>query len=93
MPSLGEMGLALFLVHPEIAIDRVTVGFLRLGGATQLRHDDIDALVKLGAFFGRAGDDKRRTRLVDEDAVHFVDDGESQTTLDAIFEAEGEVVA
>ena len=41
----------------------------------------------------RAGDDQRRARLVDEDGVHFVDDGERQPALHAVVEAEREVVA
>ena len=32
----------------------------------------------------RSGDDQRRARLVDEDGVHFVDDGEDVTSLNAL---------
>ena len=39
------------------------------------------------------GDDQRRARLVDQDRVHLVDDGEGQAALHAILEAVGEVVA
>ena len=35
----------------------------------------VHLLVQIGGFVGRAGDDERRTGFVDQDGVHFVDDG------------------
>ena len=64
-------GLRLFL-------DRVVV--LRF----QLRDDRIDAVVEIGCFIRRTGDNQRRAGLVDEDTVDFVHDGEVQLALHAL---------
>ena len=40
------------------------------------RDEAVDLAVQLGAVLGRAGDDQRRARLVDQDAVDLVDDAE-----------------
>jgi hypothetical protein len=40
-----------------------------------------------------AGDDQRRARLVDQDRVHLVDDGEAELTLQLVLQGEGHVVA
>ena len=42
----------------------------------QLRRQLVHADIQLGVVFGLAGDDQRRARLVDQDRVDFVDDGE-----------------
>ena len=44
-------------------------------------------------IFGGAGNDQRGARLVDENRVDFVDDGEVEWLLHAVFESEGHVVA
>ena len=59
----------------------------------QARHELVDGEIKLGAFLGRAGDDERRARFVDEDRVDFIDDGVLETPLDPILEAKRQVVA
>ncbi len=41
---------------------------------------------------GRAADDQRRARFVDEDRVHFVNDGEIVAALDLLFFARGHAV-
>ena len=46
-----------------------------------------------GAVLGRAADDQRRARFVDEDVVDFVDDGVVQLALDAAVERDRHVVA
>jgi len=82
-----QVGLLGLLVGPE-----VTLAFLALL-ALEARHDRVDARVELGALLGRAGDDQRRARLVDQDRVHLVDDRVRQLALHAVLEPEGEVVA
>jgi hypothetical protein len=62
--------LLLFLVTQK---SPVAVFFFLAG---QARHDAIDAHVQFGRFVGRAGNDQRRARFVDQDRVDFVDDGE-----------------
>ena len=59
---VGEGHGALLLVVLEVAL-------------ADDRDDLVDLLVERRAVLGRAGDDQRRARLVDEDRVHFVDDG------------------
>ena len=52
-----------------------------------------EGVVGLGRLFGRAGDDQRRPRLVDQDVVDLVDDREVVAALDAVLERCGHVVA
>jgi hypothetical protein len=85
--GLGEEGLLGLQVHAEVA------GAVLLGLRLEPGHQLVDAQVGLGAVLGRPGNDQRRARLVDQDRVHLVDDGEVQAALGALFEAEGEVVA
>ena len=65
----------------------------RDGARLQLRDDPVDLVVEVGRLLGRPGDDERRPRLVDEDAVHFVDDREVVPALDVVRELELHVVA
>ena len=55
-------------------------------GLLELRDEGVDGVVKLGAVVERAGDDQRRARLVDQDRVHFVDDGEVVAALHHLVE-------
>src|SRR5438874_6532719 len=50
-------------------------------------------VVLLGRFLALAGDDQWRARLVDEDAIDLVDDGEVQAPLDALRQVDRHVVA
>ena len=59
----------------------------------QLRDDAIDFVVEIGRFLGRTGNDERRPRFVDEDAVDFVDDGVVVASLHVLREVELHVVA
>ena len=52
----------------------------------------VEGVVELGGFLGRAGDDQGRPGLVDEDGVHFVDDGIVEVPLDVILQGEFHVV-
>ena len=66
---------------------------LGLGAGLQRRNDAIDFVVEIGRGFGRAGNDERRSRLVDEDAVDLVHDGEVMAPLDVLRQLELHVVA
>ena len=61
--------------------------------ALSLRNDPIDVVVQIGRLLGRARDDQRRARFVDEDAVHLVHDREVMPALDVVREIELHVVA
>ena len=78
--GLGEGDLALLLVELEV---------LR----ADQRHQHVDGVVELGAILDRAGDDERRARLVDQDGVHLVDDGEGVPALHHLGGAHLHVVA
>lgn len=52
-----------------------------------------EVAVPLGGLVGRAGDDQRRTGLVDEDGVDLVDDGEVVAALDELVLGPRHVVA
>ena len=89
----GELALGL-RVHP-----------LRLLARLQPRGELGEALVEVGRLLGRAGDDQRRPRLVDQDVVDLVDDREvvrgerlsvlvvAAAVLDLLLERRGHVVA
>ena len=89
----------MLLVDDVVAggLERLALLGLRIaahdGARLQPRDDAIDLVVEVRRFFGRAGDDERRPRLVDEDAVHFVDDGEVVPALHVVRELELHVVA
>ncbi len=59
----------------------------------QLRNNFIDAVVLVGRFLCGTGNDQRRSRLVDQDRVHFVNDRELMATLHAVREIVLHVVA
>ena len=52
-----------------------------------------ERVIGVGGLLGAAGDDQRRPRLVDEDVVDLVDDGEVVAALDALLERARHVVA
>ncbi len=47
----------------------------------ELGNESVDLVVELGAVVERSRDDERRARLVDQDRVHLVDDGEVVAAL------------
>ena len=66
---------------------------LRDRALLEARDDAIDLVVQVGRFLGRPGDDQRRSRFVDQDAVHLVDDGEVMSALNHVAQLELHVVA
>ena len=58
----------------------------------QLRDYPIDLLVNLRCILHTAGYDQGRSRLIDQDGVHLVDNGIVQQPLDLLFQAKGNVV-
>ena len=98
-PALGQRhGLVLF-VDDVVArcLERLALLGLRVapddGALLQLRDDPIDLVIEVGRFLRRARNDERRPRLVDEDAVHLVDDREVVPALDVVRQLELHVVA
>ena len=57
------------------------------------RDHPIDHVIGVGRFLGGAGDNQRRARLVDQDRIDFIDDGEVMFALDVILQVELHVVA
>ena len=55
--------------------------------------DAVDLVVFVRGLLGGAGDDQRRPRLVDQDGVHLVNDGEIQLPLRVLRQIELHVVA
>ena len=88
-----------------LLVDEVVAGLLELfavlgldvalrdRAGRQLGDDAVDFVVEVGRFFGGPGDDERRPRFVDEDAVDFVDDREVVPALHVVREVELHVVA
>jgi hypothetical protein len=84
------------LVDREVARLDDTLAGARVGLADLLlehRRDAVDVLVELGLVVGLPADDQRRARLVDQDRIHLVDDGEGQAPLHAVLDALHHVVA
>ena len=88
-----------------LLVDDVVAGLLELGALLGLavagdaragleaRDDLVDAVVLVGRLVGRAADDERGARLVDEDRVDLVDDGEVVAALHVAAQLELHVVA
>ena len=74
----GERGAAMLLVDRVIAGGVVLARLLALDlfAAHQLGNDAVDLVILVGGFFAGPGDDQRGAGFVDQDGVHFVDDGE-----------------
>ena len=90
--AFGQVNLARLLIHREVPFTLEGVGvFFFL--ADQFRDQLVDLDVHLGAVFGRAGDDQRRTRFIDQDGVHLIHQRIVQFALHALFRAERHVVA
>ena len=87
MARFGQGGLLGFLIDGVVA--GAVLGLL----PDQARDQRIDLDVEFGALFRRPGNDQRCARLVDQDRVDFVDDGEGQLALHAILETERQIVA
>ncbi len=62
-------------------------------GLVEFREEGVDGVVELGAVVERAGDDERRACFIDENGIHFVDDGVEVAALDHILQAILHVVA
>ena len=73
--------------HGALLLVDVVVGLVELGDV------GVDGVVEIGAVVERAGDDQRGARLVDQDRIHFVDDGEGVPALDHVLHAVLHVVA
>ena len=87
-PGFGQVHLLALLLDVEIAFE---VFFVLL--ALQLRDQRIELAPQLRIVVGRAGDDQRRARFVDQDRVDFVDHRVVQATLHFLVERESHVVA
>ena len=99
VPPLGEFDLAVLFVDEEIA--RVLHLLAAEPGRQrrldhllllELRGEPVDLAVEVRALLRRAGDDQRRSRLVDEDGVDLVDDRVVEGALEPVFEPERHVV-
>ena len=60
--------------------------------ADQLVDERLEALILVGRNGGRAADDQRSAGFVNEDGIHFVDDGEVMTALDLLFLGRGHAI-
>ena len=80
--------------RPVLEVDEEVPTFL---GAfrpwDQARHEPGEGVVLVGRLLGLAADDQWRARLVDQDVVDLVDDGEVLAALDPLVELDDHVVA
>ena len=84
MALLGQKDLLGFFVQREIAggDDALAGAQIELTLLALERGDNaVNGHVHLGVVFGLSADDQRRARLVDQDGVHLVHDGEVQAAL------------
>ena len=97
--ALGQRDRLVLLVDDVVAgrFERLALLGLRVAAhdraRLQARDDAIDLVVEVGRLLGRPGNDERRPRLVDEDAVDLVDDREVVPALHVVRELELHVVA
>ena len=93
---LGQGGGTGLFVDDIIALDHVHFLFgVHLFNLVHLEGfgKSVRLRIQIGGFVALAGDDQRGTRLVDEDGVHFVNDGKMMTTLYFILFINDHVVA
>ena len=85
----------MLFVHREIAGGVFFAGLLALDdlAAHQVRDDLVGLVILVGRFLARAGNDQRRAGFVDQDGIHFVDNGEVMPALHAVLQVELHVVA
>ena len=80
--------------RPVLEVDEVVAAlFGALGTLLEAGHQPGEREVQVGRLLRLAGDDERRPRLVDEDVVDLVDDGEAALALDPLIELDDHVVA
>ena len=98
-PGFRQRHGLVLLVDDEVArllelftVFRLDVALDDLAGLER-RNDPVHLVIEVGGLFGRPRDDQRRPRLVDQDAVDFVDDGEVMPALHVVREIELHVVA
>src|ERR1035438_6787646 len=102
----GEGGATVLLVDRVIAGGVFFAGLLAFDflPAHELGDDAVDLEILVGGFLAGAGNDERGAGFVDQDGVHFVDDGvmmpftgggfaSSMAELDAVFQPGLHVVA
>ena len=95
----GELHRLVLLVGQVVAGLLEVVALLGLDVALghrareEFRDDAIDFVIEVRRFFRRTGDDERRPRFVDQDAVDFVHDRELVPALHEVREVELHVVA
>ena len=77
MAGLGDIDLMGFFIYPIVAFAL----FLLL--AREERRNFVDSEVKIRIVIGRPRNDERRTRLVNQNGVHFVDNRKVETALTA----------
>ena len=97
LDALLGHGDGLVLLVELVVRARVLGGALRVAGMRlerdQRRRDAREVVVELRGGLRLAGDDQRRARLVDQDGVDLVHDGEVVAALDDPLELHGHVVA
>ncbi|MCG3173532.1 MAG: hypothetical protein GMKNLPBB_01729 [Myxococcota bacterium] len=88
---LGHHDLPGFFIHPVVA--QFPLFFFRRRRRLEPGNDGVHLVVLLGGVLRLAGNDQGRARLVNENGVHFVHDGEVEFALDVILQPEFHVVA
>ena len=95
--SCGEDGGAGLLVYDVVGVEVFVLLLLLVhGGDDDLfhrAHKVVGLSVEVGGLVALAGDDERGARLVYEDGVHLVHDGEGVAALDHLLLVDGHVVA
>ena len=79
-PSLAEHFLDLLVAGLGQGDDAGLLVELVVGGV-ELRNECVDGIVELRAVVERAGDNERGSRLVDQNRIHLIDDGEDMAAL------------
>ena len=93
----GERGGARLFIDDVVGVDIVGLLFLLVHGRDdellQAGDEIVRAAVEVGGLVALTGDDERGARLVDEDGVHLVHDGECVAALHHVLFVERHVVA
>ena len=92
---LGDRRSLVLFVDDEIAGQDLYAGLFagQFLAFFQLGNDAVDAEVLVGGLLAGAADDERGASFVDQDGIHFVDDGEVVRALHAFAQVELHIVA
>ena len=101
MTRIRHLYLTHFLINDEVVIRGLIIFSLALKlrffwlffALFQQRYQHINILITFGRILNSPGNNKRCTRFIDQNGIHFVDDGKTEIALEFVLQTKRHVVA